>query len=274
MKKLLLSITAVLAVTFTNAQGIYIASDSAALSAWTPYDADGDGNDWTVQNLTGGTQALSPQGWMLMSESYINGVGALTPNNLIVSPAINCSSNASVFLTWGAGSNETTASTYHEEYYSVYVVNNPATLLGGVYPAAVYEGVLPAGAMMDWKSMDVSTLAANQSTVYIVFRHHNCTDEFQLYVDGIQLTPGVLGLEEATVKATAYPNPANSTLNVATTGSANSISIISMDGKVVATANMSGLEGSIDVSNLTEGVYFYEVAADNGAVIRNTFVKK
>lgn len=274
MKKLLLSITAILAVTLTNAQNIYIASDSAALSMWVPYDIDADANNWTIENLTGGSQALSPQGWMLRSESYINGVGPLTPDNLIISPSIDCSSNASVFLTWGAGSNETTASTYFEEYYSVYVVNNPATLLTGTYPPAIYEGVLPAGAMMDWKSIDISTVAANQASVYIVFRHHNCTDEFQLFVDGIQLTSGVLGLEEATVEASAYPNPANSILNIETTGAANTVSIISMDGKVVSTTTMSGLTGSVDVSNLTEGVYFYEVAADNGAIIRNTFVKK
>ena len=49
---------------------------------------------------------------------------------------------------------------------------------------------------------------------------------------------------------------------------------LKMDGKVVSTTTMSGLTGSVDVSSLTEGVYFYEVAVENGEVIRNTFVKK
>lgn len=273
MKKILLSITAVLAVGFINAQ-IYTAGDSTAFAAWTAYDSDGDTHNWSIKDAAVETTLFAPQGHMLLSESFINGTGALTPDNLIVSPVINCSTNPTVFLSWGAGSTETTASTYYAEYYSVYVVSNPAMLLTGTYPPAVWEGTLSAGEMIEWKSIDVSAGAGGQSSVYVVFRHHNCTDMFRLWVDGISLTTGVLGAEENKLEASVYPNPTNAILNIETNAAANSVSIISMDGKVVSTTAMSGLTGSVDVSDLTEGVYFYEVAIADGSVIRNTFLKK
>jgi hypothetical protein len=81
------------------------------------------------------------------------------------------------------------------------------------------------------------------------------------------------GLEENNLSVSVYPNPTNSVLNIKTTSAANHVSIISMDGKVVAESNLNGLTGSINVAELVNGVYFYEVTSSNGAVIRNTFVK-
>ncbi|MFA7273754.1 MAG: T9SS type A sorting domain-containing protein [Crocinitomicaceae bacterium] len=81
------------------------------------------------------------------------------------------------------------------------------------------------------------------------------------------------GLEENNLEVSVYPNPTNSTLNIKTSSAANHISIISMDGKVVAESNLNGLTGAINVAELVNGVYFYEVSSSNGAVIRNTFVK-
>ncbi len=274
MKKILLSIATVLAVGYADAQ-FFIATDSSDFAMWQKYDADGDTYNWSARSTTGAGTVFAGQGGVFRSESYVNGVGALNPDNLAISPAINCSGKPTVFLTWGAGSQETTASTWYQEYYSVYIVNSVAAILAGSYPTPVYSGALSAGEVMEWKSIDVSSMAGNQGTVYIVLRHHNCTDQFQLFIDGVQLSTAALGLEEeSSMEATVFPNPANSMLNVRTTGAANKISILSMDGKVVSSTTMSGMEGSIDVSSLTEGVYFYEVAGENGATIRNTFVKK
>ncbi|MDG2465494.1 MAG: T9SS type A sorting domain-containing protein, partial [Crocinitomicaceae bacterium] len=115
----------------------------------------------------------------------------------------------------------------------------------------------------------------SQNNVHIIFRHYDVSDQYIMSVDNVTFTAAMpVGLEEITSEAKVYPNPASSILNIETTASASSVSIITMDGKVVSTTTMSGMTGSVDVSNLTEGVYFYEVATDNGAVIRNTFVKK
>ena len=82
------------------------------------------------------------------------------------------------------------------------------------------------------------------------------------------------GVTESSIEAKVYPNPASTVLNIETTGFANTVSILSMDGKVISTTTMNGTTGSVNVADLTEGVYFYEVVSEDGSVVRDTFVKK
>ncbi len=273
MKKLLLSITAVLAVGFINAQ-IYSATDSVGFSAWTLYDNDGDGENWFHLDWTGSTiTEFDALGEGMTSESW-NG-SPLTPDNLMVSEAIDCSANATVFLNWAAFASDPA---YQLEKYAVYVATQTqvATIIAtGVYPTPVFETTIQTGGVVNWESVDVSAIAGNQSGVHIVFRHYDVTDQYIMSIDNVEFTASMpVGLDEVSNEAKVYPNPTTSILNIETTAAANTVSIISMDGKVVATADMSGLTGSIDVADLTEGVYFYEVTIADGSVIRNTFVKK
>lgn len=82
------------------------------------------------------------------------------------------------------------------------------------------------------------------------------------------------GINEGTLTANVYPNPATSELNVVVNGDAKSVSVISMDGKVLVNQAISGGTAKVDVSSLTTGVYVYEVVANDGTVLRDTFVKK
>lgn len=278
MKKLLLSITAVLALGYANAQ-IYSASDSVDFSTWLVYDNDGDGNNWFNLDIAG-TSIVDPlliaQGETMSSASYET--VAYTPDNLLVSPAIDCSSSGTIFANWVAFSPEGGTSTFYAEKYAVYVVTQTqlALLVGlGTYPTPVFEETLPSGGVILNRSLDVSAIAGNQTAVHVIFRHYDCTDQNWLSIDDVSITSAMpVGLNEATLEASVYPNPTNDVLNIKTTGEAKTISIISMDGRVVATAAMSGLEGKINVSELVAGVYFYEVGASNGSVVRNTFLKK
>lgn len=82
------------------------------------------------------------------------------------------------------------------------------------------------------------------------------------------------GITEASISASVYPNPASTELNVVVNGEASNISIISMDGKVLSSQAVYGSTTTVDVSGLTSGVYVYEVTANDGSVIRDSFVKK
>lgn len=68
----------------------------------------------------------------------------------------------------------------------------------------------------------------------------------------------------------AFPVPAVNELNVVADEEVASISIISLDGKVVST--VAG--NKADVSKLTSGVYVYEVTTVSGAKSVSKFVKK
>lgn len=81
-------------------------------------------------------------------------------------------------------------------------------------------------------------------------------------------------LTEASITAKVYPNPASTVLNVNTTSVATSVSVLSLDGKVISNTVMNGTSTSVNVAELTAGVYFYEIIAEDGSVLRDTFVKK
>lgn len=84
----------------------------------------------------------------------------------------------------------------------------------------------------------------------------------------------VLGVDENAITTSVYPNPANDVLNFNLSVNATSVSIIGMDGKVISTEVINANTAAVNVSNLVSGVYFYEIATENGSLVRNTFVKK
>ncbi len=85
----------------------------------------------------------------------------------------------------------------------------------------------------------------------------------------------VNGLEEnTTTTASVYPNPAVNELNFNLNGKVSSITILSLDGKVISTTNVNGTSASVNVSDLTSGIYMYQVNTLNGSVVTNKFVKK
>ncbi len=97
-----------------------------------------------------------------------------------------------------------------------------------------------------------------------------------LFLDKITLienAPSSASIEELDFMVNAFPNPANEVLSIFVNNTMESISIISMDGKVLVNELIIGTEATVNVSDLKSGVYFYEVRTLKGAVIRKTFLK-
>lgn len=80
----------------------------------------------------------------------------------------------------------------------------------------------------------------------------------------------VAGVNENVITTSVYPNPANDVLNIVASEEISTTSIVSLDGKVIAKSNSS----SVNVSELTSGMYIYEVTTTSGKVSRDTFMKK
>lgn len=81
--------------------------------------------------------------------------------------------------------------------------------------------------------------------------------------------PGA-GIEENTISTSVYPNPANDVLNIVASEQIENVVILSLDGKVAATSTSS----TVEVGNLTSGMYIYEVTTTSGKVSRDMFMKK
>lgn len=86
---------------------------------------------------------------------------------------------------------------------------------------------------------------------------------------------GSNGLAENSVEvASVYPNPAIDVLNFNLNGDATSIAILTLDGKVISSQEVSDTFAKVNVSSLTSGIYMYQVTTTSGVVTTNKFVKK
>lgn len=183
MKKILLPIF-ILLTAFAIAQPVYFEDFENVSPPTLPaniseVDQDGDGYTWT-------TFAASAQvpwtnnGNIAMSESYSNSAGPLTPDNrLVIGPIDMSALSGNYLLEWEAGATEATSTGWHEENYSVYI--ETSNTIG----TAVFTETLSAGQTLFSRSVNVPSSVLGNSTVYIIFRHHNCTDEWRLGIDNI-----------------------------------------------------------------------------------------
>ena len=96
-----------------------------------------------------------------------------------------------------------------------------------------------------------------------------------LWVDNFVLTNNSVSVDEAEeLTATVYPNPTNDFLNFKMNRDVKSMEVISMDGKVVISAEFNSTIGAVNVSELEKGIYTYVLTSVNGEKSTSTFVKK
>ena len=177
---------------------------------WTIIDADEDGYKWGA----GGT-SLSGNG-AVTSSSYVNNVGALTPDNWLISPKLDLQGTLGV---WMRGQDKSWAA----EHFSIML--STATEIADVsdFNITLVPETVTTGEYVEYKA-DLSAYAGQQG--YIAIRHFNCTDMFQLVVDDFGLfkeTPAGEWQDMAVTEATA-------TLSGLTTNEAYDYQIQSVKG--------------------------------------------
>ena len=172
-------------------------------AGWTTLDVDGDGYNWVLGsacdgiylnggNLTGAGHNASND--LIVSGSYSNVVGALTPDNWLISPVVTLC-EGSTFSFWACGQD----ANYVAEHFGVAISED-----GGDTYAMVQEwtmtakgnGMMSVGrngqtrAQGTWHQYTVNLGDYAGEGRRIAIRHFNCTDMFILDVDDIQLTVG------------------------------------------------------------------------------------
>lgn len=184
MKKLF-SLALVLFAMFFAANAQYLLNEGfedpnmSLPTGWTVIDNDGDGNNWYVlnnsQSSQGGFNVHSGDGH-ITSASYSG--AALTPDNWLITPQINLTSNSTLTF-WMAGQDPSWAA----EYFSVYVATSP-TVAAFTATTAVVSGTT-TGTMTQY-TVNLSPYTGQQ--VYIAFRHHNISDMFRINLDDVQIS--------------------------------------------------------------------------------------
>ena len=142
-------------------------------STFTLIDNDGDGYGWGT--FSGADYAHSGT-YVATSASYAS--TALTPDNWMVLPAMTLPSNASDFtLSWWVRAQDPS---WSAEYYSVYVATGN-TVAAFTATTAIYSGTSTG----EYVKHTFSLANYAGQTIYIAFRHYNCTDMFRLNIDDI-----------------------------------------------------------------------------------------
>ena len=153
--------------------------DGAMPTNITLIDADGDGYNWSYGSSEHNHTYAGSDG-CATSASYAS--AALTPDNWMILPAVTLPDDHQgytlSFFVRGQDAN------WAAEHYSVYISTTAGAAVTD-FPAstAVISDEVATGYYVK-KSIDLSSYTG---TIYIAFRHHNCTDQFRLNIDEIRI---------------------------------------------------------------------------------------
>lgn len=157
----------------------YVQDFAAAPACWDTIDADGDGYNWSL--ISGAVH----------SASYENYVGALTPDNWLITPQFQLAANTNYEVTWNADPQDVL---YPAEHYGLYVSTTTADTTAFTL---LQEWTLTDAGHVP--VVDLSTYAGQ--TIYLAFRHWNCTDMYRIAIDNFQLREAA-GANQITVTLT------------------------------------------------------------------------
>lgn len=184
MKKILFSLALVAGISMVNAQNVIWSDnfDDEDISDWTLYDEDGDTYEWETVALTDFTPAIA-------SYSYDNATfSVLTPDNWIVSPAINLTEATNSVLKFLV---KTQDPLWADETYSVYAATSNTVAAFLASEPLLTENAADNGTGGEFyeKELDLSAFDG-EAEVYIAFRHHDSSDMFALHIDDVSVTAG------------------------------------------------------------------------------------
>ena len=228
--------------------GLITDFEDNSLQGWTAIDQDGDGNNWEV--LEGADGINYHEGsYYVCSESYINYVGALTPDNWLVSPAAG---NYSSISFWACGQDPS----YASEVFGVFVSTD------GNSWTQVGSDVTATGTDTEY-TFDLSSYS--KDAIWVAIRHYHVTDMFRLNLDYITLGANAGVAENDANVFSVYPNPATSTLYI-DGAEGETVSVYDATGRLVM---QEVYNGQLNVSTLEKGIYAVRVGTN---VVR--FVKE
>lgn len=150
--------------------------ESLLPAGWTTVDVDGDGDNWACMEGSGAHTG----GLWISSASYSDDDGPLTPENWLITPAISVPDTGVTTLSWWAAPQD---SYYAAEHYDVFV-STASNALSDFSTEAIYSETLSNSG---WNQHSLSLIDYVGQTIYIAFVHQNCTDQYWLNLDDIEV---------------------------------------------------------------------------------------
>jgi hypothetical protein len=150
---------------------------------WQTYDADKDGEGWNLgYNLFGGDfpQYCHSGKELLGSASYSYNNGDITPDNWTFSPSVTIPNDGAT-LTWYVAPQSKKRAL---ENYDVYIAESIATD-GLSSLTSSFNETLDSTAVDTWRTHRIDLTPWAGKTIYVCFRHHDCTGQWLLKLDDV-----------------------------------------------------------------------------------------
>ena len=236
-------------------------------TGWTMIDADGDGYDWEIDTYEDEIYAISA--------SYINGVGALTPDNYLITYQIDLTDlsdrSGTLTLNYSIGA---ASATYYAEHYEVAISttdNQAASFTNQIFEETLTEGM---GDTWTPREFDISQFLGEM--IYITWRHYDCTDQYKLMLDSIVVTydPNIAVPELGGASLRLYPNPAKDFITISGTFDEASLSIYSLTGSLLHKELVHDGKARVGVADLPEGIYFVRITTNEGTISRKLHIAR
>ena len=152
--------------------------DIEQLTGWTAINNDTDTYNWQLSTGTANGDETT-QSNVMTSASWISGVGALSPDNWLITPEVELGGTLT-FEAWGQDPN------YPSEPFAVYV--GPANAQSTSDFTQVMSRTVATADRLTY-TVDLSRYAGQ--TGHIAFRHYDITDMFRLNLDNVKVAvPG------------------------------------------------------------------------------------
>ncbi|MGZ0015944.1 T9SS type A sorting domain-containing protein [Yeosuana sp. AK3] len=257
---------------FSEDCGIVWSSDSSDYSNFSATNSDSDAFTWETENGNVTAKGLVT-GTSFFSKSYDDIAGALTPDNLLITPsgAITIPNNASSIsfkLNVEASNSDRPA-----ENFAVYVFDEA---IGQSLDNKIYEETLTVGGTGTAKDITatIPTSFAGK-TIGIIIRHYNTTGQDKLYVDNFEVSyeASTLSLSEPFVQSfSLYPNPTKNIVYLSI-AQESYFTLTNINGQVLNKGRLFKGNSNVDLSLLNNGMYFFSFQSSNG-IITKKIIKK
>ncbi len=236
---------------------------------WTMIDADGDGFGFFHYNVP--NSAWDGE-YSAASASWLSGVGALTPDNYLITPAMVVDPGMSLMYRVAAQDPDIAA-----DQYGIYV-----STTGNEDPSdftdELFVETLPPGP--DWHERVIDMSAYEGQEIHIAFRHFGSTDQFYIKFDAVSLpgiplsclectyptvTPGQITCGDASW--VLYVNiedvPEGKTYSLTNSLNSNTVEVTASSAYIVGPFDEEG-EVILTLTDLDEPTCSQEVAVVNG----------
>ncbi len=161
---------------------------------WTVIDADGDGHNWvhfddfrTVYSYYSGLELTH---WMngednpILSGSYFNDIGALSPDNYLVSPKVILGGSISFYAA-------PMDLSFPNETFGVFVSTDSNTNPDDFYEVASWTLSSSGLSENDKYREFTADLSQYSGEGYVAIRHYNCYDQYIMGISDVTIVPGL-----------------------------------------------------------------------------------